>query len=223
MNFLAIQHTYDTIEWALFKEQSVVARQSITKFEASALLIPMLETTLSTHQVTLADLAFIAANYGPGPFTTLRVVIASTNGIAFATQIPLIGIDGLHALMQEYRDTSCDQTICMLNAFNHDVYYAYTSPNGIITGSENGEQFLKTIAPHYATGTIQFLGNAVTSYRPLINELLQDRALITDVIPNTCSVEYIGLMGCAQWHAGNRGTNQLLPHYLKMQQFTKAS
>jgi tRNA threonylcarbamoyladenosine biosynthesis protein TsaB len=223
--FVAIQHTYDGIEFALFRGQTKLAYHMISKFQASSLLIPTLNDTLQTHQVKLSDLAFIAANYGPGPFTTLRVVIASINGIAFATQVPLVGVDGLDAFMREHKDPACDRTICMLNAFNNDVYYAYYDhENTLITGSANGEQFLREIAQSFANAQkIQFLGNAIAPNRALIDELFGNRAVIPEMIPATCSVQQIGLMGYEQWQRHENVTHQLMPHYLKTQQFAQSN
>jgi tRNA threonylcarbamoyladenosine biosynthesis protein TsaB len=221
--FVAIQHTYDGIELALFRGQTMLAQECMSKFNASSVLIPTLEKTLKAHELRLSDLKFIAANCGPGPFTTLRVVITSINGIAFASKIPLVGINGLSALMAEYADQSCDRTICILNAFNHDVYYAYyNDTNTLVTGAANGEQFLREIAQPFASmQKMVFLGNAVDTHRTLIEELFKERSVIPVTIPATCSVKQIGLMGYAQWQRNENVTNQLVPSYLKMQQFAK--
>lgn len=221
--FVAIQHTYDGIELALFRGQALLAQETMSKFNASSVLIPTLDKTLKAHELRLSDLEFIAANYGPGPFTTLRVVITSINGIAFASKIPLVGVNGLLALISEYTDPSCDRTICMLNAFNQDVYYAYyDNQNTLVNGAANGEQFLREIAHLFASiEKIQFLGNAVDTHRALIQELFEERAVIPAVVPATCSVIQIGLTGYEQWQRNEGITHQLIPCYLKMQHFAK--
>lgn len=234
--FIAIQHTYDGIEFALFRGQTVLAHHTMSKFHASSVLIPNLDRALAAHNLSLSDIAFIAANYGPGPFTTLRVVIATINGIAFARNIPLVGVDGLKAFIEEYKNQSydlseearkvkADRTICILNAFNHDVYYGYyDDTNTLITGSANGELFLRDMAVKFAAAhKIQFLGNATANLCPIIDTLFADRAIIPQPIPDTCSVQQIGLMGYEQWQRNENVTNQLLPQYLKLQQFTQCS
>lgn len=220
--FLAIQHTYDGIEFALFHEQNMLEQQSLNKFHASAQLPPSLSALLDRHKMTLSDIAFIAAHQGPGPFTTLRVVIATINGIAFAHKTPLIGVSGLEAFLQEYADPLGTRTICMLNAFNNDVYYAYFDENHtLVTGAANGEEFLQSIIALWPNQKFHFIGNAIATHRASIRSLFADRALIPASIPNTCSVGQIGLMGYAQWQEGEKLTDQLIPHYLKTQQFTK--
>ena len=56
---------------------------------------------LKQHALTFSGLAFIAAHQGPAPFTTLRVCLTTVNGFAFATQVPLIGVNGLKELVDE--------------------------------------------------------------------------------------------------------------------------
>jgi tRNA threonylcarbamoyladenosine biosynthesis protein TsaB len=220
--FLAIQHTYDGIEFALFRGQAILEQQALSKFHASAQLIPTLSAMLERHGITLSDLVFIAAHQGPGPFTTLRVVIATINGIAFAHNTPLVGVNGLEAFLREYADPLGKRTICMLNAFNHDVYYAYYDENhNLMTGAANGEQFLQNMATLWANQKLHFIGNAVATHRTAIESLFADRALIPALIPGTCSVDQIGLMGYAQWQRQDNVTHQLIPHYLKTQQFAK--
>ena len=73
-------------------------------------------------------LAFLAVNQGPGAFTSLRVIIASINGLALGdAQKRLIGVDGLDALAQEaHQKYIKDQNallVPLLNAYNSEVYY----------------------------------------------------------------------------------------------------
>src|SRR3990170_4281291 len=121
--FLSIQNTYEAIEIALFKDDQLVAALKEDKSRASKELIPLIAYLLLRARITMKDLAFIAVNQGPGPFTTLRVVIATVNGLSFATNVPLVGIDSLDAFLEEYKNSE-HPTIILLNAFNNDVYYA---------------------------------------------------------------------------------------------------
>ena len=220
--FLAIQHTYDGIEFALFRGQTILEQQALSKFHASAQLIPTLDAMFKRHNITLSDLAFIAAHQGPGPFTTLRVVIATINGISFARKIPLVGVNGLEAFLREYPNEHGVRSVCLLNAFNHDVYYAYYDDHQkLVMGAANGEQFLHDLASLYPAQNMQFIGNAVLAHRTLIESLFAERSLIPASIPDTNSIKQIGIMGYEQWQRQENVTYQLIPHYLKTQQFAK--
>jgi tRNA threonylcarbamoyladenosine biosynthesis protein TsaB len=53
---------------------------------------------LSDRRTTLADLTLLAVGLGPGAFTGLRVGLATMQGLAFATGLPIVGVSGLDAL-----------------------------------------------------------------------------------------------------------------------------
>ena len=50
--------------------------------------------------LSLADIDLFAVATGPGSFTGLRIGIATMQGLAFATEKPLIGVSGFDALAQ---------------------------------------------------------------------------------------------------------------------------
>jgi len=48
--------------------------------------------------LTLGDVTLLAVGLGPGPFTGLRVGLATIEGLAFATGLPVVGVSALDAL-----------------------------------------------------------------------------------------------------------------------------
>src|SRR5689334_5441532 len=127
--FLSIQNTYETIDVGLFSAHTVIDTASISKLQASKKITILLDSLLKKHFLQLSDINFIAVNQGPGPFTTLRIVLTTVNAIQFSRHIPLIGIDGLHAILAEYKNNEYPNTVALLDAFNKDVYF------GIQTGT----------------------------------------------------------------------------------------
>ena len=77
IHFLSIQNTYDSIEIALFKDEQLVTKAEENKIRASQRITQLLTTILQNNNLSLSDLSFLGVNQGPGPFTTLSVVIAS--------------------------------------------------------------------------------------------------------------------------------------------------
>jgi len=53
---------------------------------------------LEAANLRLRDLTLLAVGLGPGPFTGLRVGLATIEGLAFATGLPVVGVSGLGAL-----------------------------------------------------------------------------------------------------------------------------
>lgn len=213
--FLVIQNTYEELQIALLQGVRLIAFQSIPKMEASTRFISVLENVLSQHNIALAQIPFIAVNQGPGPFTTLRTVLACANGLSFASKIPLIGVDGLDAFIQQQSDKKYPHTILLLNAFGHDVYFAIQSDQTIQKGYQNIDILLEQIKQITADKTVRFLGNGTQLFQEKIIALFGDAAYIPKDIPSYCSIQAVGMIGFEKWSNGEKGCHQLLPLYLK--------
>ncbi len=215
-SFISIQNTYQELELALFNNTTVIDTRKENKQLASKQFVLLLEDLLSSHKLQLHDLSFIAVNQGPGPFTTLRIVIASVNGLSFASNIPLIGIDGLAAFVHEYHDPQYPNTVVLLNAFAQDVYFAIERENTPpLKGYKNVSALLEELPKQFPDEPIRFLGNGADMYQELIKELFGNQAYIPEQIPQTCSVQQIGIMGLSKWQEKVEISDQLYPLYLK--------
>lgn len=164
MTYLAIQHTYNTFEMALFINNQFIDKMSEDKRHTSKLFIPLLQQLLSKNAIAFAELSFCAVNCGPGPFSTLRSILASVNGLHAATNIPLIGIDGLEATFLDFYDLAYENTIVLLNAFNNESYYlTATGDNIISTGYKNTDLLMQELAEQFSAGTINVIDNKMCS------------------------------------------------------------
>ena len=213
--YLALQTTYEQLEIGLFKKNQLIEQVKEGKKQASKLIIEHLNAVLANHAVELADLSFIAVNQGPAPFTSLRVVIATVNGLAFASQIPLVGVDGLAAFMNQYQSSEWSITIGLLNAFNNDVYFAITQPNTPLqTGCKNIETFLEELKQQFPDQQLCFIGNGTALFQKEITDAFAANAFIPEPLPEYVSLSAIGTLATAQWEQRITST-QLLPLYLK--------
>lgn len=213
--FLVLQNNYHMVEIGLFTDTNpLLDLVSINKTDASKDLIPVLDQFLEKHNLLLAHIACTVVNQGPGPFTTLRVVITTANGLSFASGIPLIGVDALEAMHAKWHNHKYPYTIVMFNAFAGDVYVAIGLDGKIIfKGYQPIDQLLAKL--QNINKPMYFIGNGVALYRDNIQHILHERAIMHDPNPDYCSLETVGLMGYKKWQAGDRGTSQLLPLYLK--------
>lgn len=62
-------------------------------------LTPMLDFVVRRAGVEFADIDAIAVDVGPGQFTGMRVGIAAAQALAHVLAVPLVGVDGLDALV----------------------------------------------------------------------------------------------------------------------------
>lgn len=212
--FIIFHSTYTHIIIGLFQGALLLDEVIIDHKKASKIILIHLEELLKKHQKSLADCSFIAAHTGPGPFTTLRVLISLVNGLAYASKIPLVGVDGLLTLVNEfYQDNEI--VIALLNAFCNDVYYAIRTPSTTIMGSVSFEEFMISVVsqhlePQY---TIKLVGNAVSMYKDTLVNM--QRVHILDPLPQTCSLHALALTALQHWHDKHNIAEQLLPNYLK--------
>jgi len=215
--FLSIQNTYQTLEIALLKDNQLLELIVEDKTRASKHFVLIIADILIKHQVKLSDISCIAVNQGPGPFTTLRTVIASVNGLSFASNIPLIGIDALDAFLREQQSSESPHTVVLLNAFNNDVYFGIQKAHSseLEKGYDNISRILEKIKNSMPETPIRFLGNGTELHAQAIKDTFGDNAIIPDPLPQTCTVKQIGLMGLEKWKKQEDLEHQLFPLYLK--------
>ncbi len=201
--YLILQSTYTEIKLALFDSNKIIRKQSIDKQEATAMLIPTIDAILKDNNIEITNLDVIGINQGPAPFTTLRVLISTVNGLAFATGIPLVGTDGLKALTQEANNP---KSIVLLNAFGKDIYYSINSE----VGCKNINTLLEELKP---TSDMYFVGNGSILYKDAILEKFPDATINTDL--KYCYLETIA-KNCFEKFNKKEGISQkLMPMYLK--------
>lgn len=210
--FLAIHARYKDVQWGIFRDAHLIEAGADDNKKVSKNFIMLLDRLLKSHKLALSELSFIAAHQGPAPFTTLRVCLATVNGFAFATGIPLVGINGLEGLIDEHKSPD-HVTVVLLNAFCHEVYYAVHDPatDSVQYGYAPAELFISTVARDH-TGSIAFLGNGVEMYKQSIEQACGTRAQIMH--QDLISLENIAHRALTAW-SRNAVHHQLMPVYLK--------
>lgn len=211
--YLTVHARYNDVQWGLFDEDQLLVSTADESKQLNKQFIERLDKMLNKRSLSLRDLSFIAVHQGPAPFTTLRVCLSTVNGIGFATGLPLVGINGLEALLEEYTQQST-VTVALLNAFGHDVYYAINDPTtGIRSlGYAPGEKFLKDLQEQFSAQEVMFLGNACPLYHDSIQELFGEKAHTEAV--EMVSFERIAQQALKKWKNKDTQT-QVMPVYLK--------
>lgn len=204
---LCIQSTYNSVEVGIYKDQKQLAFQQLHKHDASGQLIVTIDQLLQDCNVTINDVARIIANNGPGPFTTLRVVITTINGISFAKRISLIGVNALDALAHEVTKKNTNN-VMLLNAFGNDVYYLVDDGTTKKYGSKKINTLLAELANLYPKQSFFFAGNGAHIHQELITQTITN-----PVIDPTkhCSLQSIFESG----KSVTKIRHQLIPVYLK--------
>lgn len=226
--FISIQGSYNKLELALFENNNCLELIKEQNLKASSLFIPLLQELFKKNSVYLKNIQFIALDQGPGAFTSLRVTIATANGISFAGKIPLIGIDGLDALAQEtlneFSHDLPEILICILNAYNNDIYFSINKVDKQTKqievddkGYKKIDLFLQEIQNKFKNKKILFTGNGIELHKNLILETLKNEIQFSDL--QTCSANQIAKMALEKWNQQKGLSFKLYPLYLKSQNF----
>ena len=213
--YLTLHSDYNSVFCGLFRGAACLAVAQEHKLSASKNLMLRLTTLLKEQEVSWADLSFIAVNQGPSPFTTLRVVITTVNGILFAKKIPLVGVDGLRAFLTEYTTSESEMVVALLNAFNNDIYFGIKYPDGTTeTGWAFYATFLNEFQAKYPVTPIAFTGNGTLLHKEKILNLFPD-AILSDPIPEYVGLSTVAACALEHWRRNEGTSSPLLPLYLK--------
>lgn len=204
------------MQLAIYNDITACGFIELDKTKASKECIIALQELLAQCKLRFEDLAFIVANQGPGPFTTLRVVISTINGLSFATKKPLIGINAIEAFLKEYEQQPYQNEVVILNAFGNDLYYGIQiDKSSIEIGCASAESLLLQVNQKIPHNPILFLGNGLQQYQMSIQEMFGDRAQFLNPNPQTVSLNQIAQMGLAKWAHQQDLSFQLQPLYFK--------
>lgn len=219
---LILQSDYNNVSVALCKDSVLLEVSIDTKHKASINLVSQMNGLLKNQNLAWSDIAFIGLNQGPAPFTTLRVIITTANGLNFAHKIPLVGVDGIKTFLEEQKQ-STPLTIVLLNAFAKDVYFGIKKDDQIIaTGWENHKVFLESVRKDYINTPITFVGNGALLYEKEIKGIFGDYATMPTPFQDYCSIESIITQSYKQWEKKENVADMLLPLYLKTQEYKTA-
>lgn len=97
----------------------------------SALLSVFVNECLEKSSLDVKDIKAVAVNAGPGSFTGLRIGVAFAKGFCYGSNIPLIGINSLHALANQIKSLcrEGDAILPLIDAYNNETYYSLYDTN----------------------------------------------------------------------------------------------
>jgi len=127
MRFAAIETSTEWCSVALWRDGEAAALERRAGTRHSELALPMLERLLQDWGLAARDLDAVAFGAGPGSFTGLRIACGIAQGLAFARDLPVIGVSTLEALAQEAR---APRVVACLDARMREVYYAALERQG---------------------------------------------------------------------------------------------
>jgi tRNA threonylcarbamoyladenosine biosynthesis protein TsaB len=154
-----------------------------------------IDAALQRAGVPLSAIELLAVASGPGAFTGLRIGLATMQGLAMVTGIPVIGVSALDALAHSVRDTATATVMSWMDAQRGEVFSArYDGPFDATQPVEapvvaTPSKLLASLDVDRAAWT--FVGDGALRYRQLI-ESWGKAAIVSPVPALTPSLAVIG-------------------------------
>ena len=121
MRFAAFETSTEWCSVALWLDGEIAGIEERAGNRHGERVLPMLERLAAEAGITIAALDAVAFGAGPGSFTGLRIACGVAQGIAFARDLPVLGISTLMAMAEE---SGAARVIACLDARMHEVYYS---------------------------------------------------------------------------------------------------
>ncbi|WP_373521166.1 tRNA (adenosine(37)-N6)-threonylcarbamoyltransferase complex dimerization subunit type 1 TsaB [Aquiflexum sp.] len=135
-------------------------------------LILLIESLFKNLGFKTKDLDAVAVSSGPGSYTGLRIGVSIAKGLAYAHDIPLIGVDTLRALAHQVIPICSDGDfiIPLMDARRMEIYMSILSSKGEIVESSKpliveDNPFLE----YLQNGKVYFLGDGVEKLKRILD------------------------------------------------------
>ncbi len=121
MKILALETSTEFCSIALSINEHIHDKEILAGNRHSEMLLPMIQELLTEVGLTLHQLDGIAFGAGPGSFTGLRIACGVAQGLAYALDLPVVGINTLEAAAQSVK---AQKIIVALDARMGEIYHA---------------------------------------------------------------------------------------------------
>ena len=120
---LSIETSTSICSVAIHEQGELLALAEIKEPGAHAeKLLLLVDEVFEKAGLRFADLDAVAVSQGPGSYTGLRIGVSTAKGIAYALEIPLIGINTLQAMAASQSVAPGDYVVAVLDARRKEVY-----------------------------------------------------------------------------------------------------
>lgn len=193
-------------------------------------LIPSCDLLLKRNNLKISDVDLLSVNYGPGAFTSLRVVVTTVNSISFATGIKIIPVCGLQAIFSQTKSFLTSQESsqkydfigCLLNAYGGQLFISiYDLDGNPIEGFESiclgTQDLVETLTCRIPQSKILMTGNGCPALIKAMEESNSNQNLIFDQQLSLLepTVQTIAELAFQKYNSGQEAESKIIPNYIK--------
>ena len=127
--------TSTVVNVGLAQGERVLATATVTEQMAHAeQLMPLVSECLDVAGVRAADLDRLVVGVGPGPFTGLRVGVATAQVLSYVLGVELRGVCGLDVLAAQFTGARPGEFLVAIDARRREVYWGHYGAAGVRFG-----------------------------------------------------------------------------------------
>jgi tRNA threonylcarbamoyladenosine biosynthesis protein TsaB len=131
---LALETATDRVGCAIARDDAVVATFELSEGRRHAeTLLPAVQACLTQIGAAVTEVGAVVADVGPGLFTGLRVGLATARSLAYALELPTVGVTSLEVLAHDVRLVG-RITCAVIDARRGEVFWQLFRPDAAADG-----------------------------------------------------------------------------------------
>lgn len=139
-------------------------------YKQSESLHSFVEWALEGAEISLKDLNAISLGKGPGSYTGLRIGSASAKGFCYGLKLPLIAINSLDSMVEEFINQGFELIIPLIDARRMEVYTAFFDGKSGKMISETEAKILdENSFSELADKKVLFIGDGAKKAQEILN------------------------------------------------------
>lgn len=217
MKTLAIDTANQALGVALLQDRQIVGEYVTNlKKNHSVRLMPAIHQLMENTDISQDELDKIVVSKGPGSYTGVRIGLSTAKTLAWALDIPIIGVSSLEVLA--YQGRFFDGLICpFFDARRNNVFtgvYQWEKGEMDLTRDEQNtsmEDWLYELK-EYNKPTL-FLSPDIASFKEQIERIMGDLSVIPEEPYHLANPSHLALAG---YHKDVDDTHTLTPNYLRL-------
>ena len=168
MKILSIDVSGQTLSIALLVDERLVEKEYPSGKNNSDSILPQIQSIMNDENLDFKSLDGVAFGSGPGSFTGLRIAAGVAYGIAFANNLPIVGVNTLKALAKK---TDAKFVISCIDARMSQLYIgAYQKINNVYTPIVKDGLYDPSDLPNINAKDPVLIGSGVEPYKKFLEE-----------------------------------------------------
>jgi len=220
MKILAIDTATEACSAALYIDGVITEEFQVAPREHTQLILKMIETLLQQSGLKVGQLDALAFGRGPGSFTGVRIATGIVQGLAFASDLPVVPVSTLAALAQHaYDNHQHEHVLTAIDARMGEIYWACY---------EKGEKNIMSLSTEECVGSAESVvltdgpasqwcgaGSGWAAYKETLTDIMGDQltTVYADDLPRSSSI--VKLAADAFQRGEVVAASQALPVYLR--------